>query len=169
MDNCKNHIDNEGMPQFSLKRLFAAVTLVAICAGEIVLIRHSPIDVAPAKHLFTGFGLVIVLSLLFWPAGSVANMPQFSLKRMFVAVTLVATGIGIASFVWGHQNDLTDLPRILVPGAALFLPGFLIGAGLFSLGKRPVQTGLIAGLICGIIGMCVQFVVATTHLAAHRP
>src|SRR5215468_8637488 len=91
-------------------------------------------------------------------------MGQFSLKRLCLSVTLVAAGIAIPSYVWHHDLDKFNgdpgpLFGVYVAGAFL-LPGFLIGSGLFSLGKRPVLIGLIAGIIFGIIGAAIQLAAA---------
>jgi hypothetical protein len=50
----------------------------------------------------------------------------------------------------------------------LFLPGFLIGAGLFSLGKRPVVASAVGGLACGLFGVFVQFAIGMAPLFDHR-
>jgi hypothetical protein len=94
-------------------------------------------------------------------------MARFSLKRLFIAITLIATGFAVLSYFWSHLHDRLNIPEQLgffVAMAFLFLPGFLIGAGVFSLCRRPVLTAVSAGIICGIIGTLVQIGIGMTQV-----
>ena len=59
-------------------------------------------------------------------------MNTFSLRRLFVAISLIAAGCGAAAFVWNGSGS----PGLTVIAAVTCLP--LFGAGVFDLFKRPV-------------------------------
>ena len=80
------------------------------------------------------------------PIGYNAGMGQFSLKRLFIAVTLIA--IGIARIV---VRPTSDLGSLMWP-----LGGAAVGAGALSLYRRPI-IGAVAG---AIIGMILQVLIA---------
>ena len=71
-------------------------------------------------------------------------MPQFSLKRLFVSVTLIAGGCGV--FIFGDRiNKSSDVPggiNLLI----FVMTCACIGAGVGNFYKRPV-VGAIAGPI----------------------
>jgi hypothetical protein len=76
-------------------------------------------------------------------------MPQFSLKRLFVSVTLIA--VGCASLTWSMraydaERAGVEIDRGLPPLAAI--AGFAIaGAGLGNFFQRPIIGGLVGVLI----------------------
>jgi len=91
-------------------------------------------------------------------------MVQFSSKRLFVAVTLIAAGAGVAAYFWHHADRLNQMPisvAVAVAVTFLCLPGFLIGAGLFSLVRQPAVLAVAAGLVWGVLGALLQLVIGT--------
>jgi hypothetical protein len=63
-------------------------------------------------------------------------MPQFSLQRLFVSLTLIAAGCGV--FVWLHQWKL---------GVVIPLGFVLCGVGIGTLFKNPVLGGVLGFLL----------------------
>lgn len=88
-------------------------------------------------------------------------MPQFSLQRLFVSVTLIAAGCGaLAALARWHAtlSTLSEQDRVTSKMPSLILVGFvLIGVGIGNLFKRPVVGGLWGFLVLMIL--CVCFVV----------
>ena len=84
-------------------------------------------------------------------------MNTFSLRRLFVAVTLIAAGCGAAAFVWNGSGS----PGLTVIAAVTCLP--LLGAGVFDLFKRPVFGALLGFFI--FVALCVVCVFyALSHM-----
>jgi hypothetical protein len=73
---------------------------------------------------------------------------QFTLRRLFVAVTLVAVGIGMA---WPQYRARTDV-ILALPSLLWELGGVLIGAGIGQLHQQQLK-GAMAG---AAIGLAVQ-------------
>jgi len=59
-------------------------------------------------------------------------MGTFSLRRLFVAVSLIAAGCGAGAFVWNGSGS----GELMVIAAVTCLP--LVGAGVFNFFKRPI-------------------------------
>ena len=67
-------------------------------------------------------------------------MGTFSLRRLFVAVSLIAAGCGAMAFV-GHGSGP---PLFMLIAAVSCLP--LLGAGIFDLFKHPIL-GAVLGFV----------------------
>jgi len=82
-------------------------------------------------------------------------MGQFSLKRLFASVTLIALGIGDITFLnsngskyFGPASNSQD-PILLIMLALVFLGGTLIGAGVLNLWKRAGPGAILGTLAWG--------------------
>jgi hypothetical protein len=73
-------------------------------------------------------------------------MPQFSLKRLFVSVTLIAVGVGMITFLFSERA-----PTVNWIGQTIWLlAGAFIGAGALSLWHSKWGTAIGALLGLGI-------------------
>src|SRR5260221_11243567 len=86
------------------------------------------------------------------------EMLQFSLKRMFVSISLIAVGAGMLACLLFERagGALFPIGQIF---AMWFSSGALIGAGLFTPFKRPIVgafIGLIAMTLLLIFGQQVR-------------
>ena len=67
-------------------------------------------------------------------------MPQFTLKEMLLATTLIAVGVGAMAFLYHSADAPRGLGNSAQVGLAVLLwfgGGALVGAGLFTPFKRP--------------------------------
>jgi hypothetical protein len=71
---------------------------------------------------------------------------RFTLRRLMICVTLVACGLGTFSFIRTPDPIATGAASIIV----WIVGGMIIGAGMFSLYKRPV-IGAMAGSVFGLM------------------
>lgn len=82
-------------------------------------------------------------------------MPQFSLKRLFVSITLISVGCGMV--VWAIQHDSTLSKCIGVVSPPVF------GAGIGNLFKR-TASGTLWGLLLLLGLMAIFGLLVTTHV-----
>ncbi len=75
--------------------------------------------------------------------------PQFTLKRMFVGVTMMALGIGLFAFLIRPMAPAMHLVIQGSVGELLLFAGALVGAGAGSLCRRPI-VGAAVGAIAGV-------------------
>ena len=75
--------------------------------------------------------------------------PQFTLKRMFVGVTMMALGIGLFAFLIRPMAPAIHLVIQGSVGELLLFAGALVGAGAGSLCRRPI-VGAAVGAIAGV-------------------
>ena len=68
-------------------------------------------------------------------------MPQFSIKSLLIATTLVSLGMGLLYFAYQHRYTPDDEAWEL---GAFFGGGALIGAGAMTPFKRPLRGAIIA-------------------------
>lgn len=69
-------------------------------------------------------------------------IPRFQTQEMFLAVTLIAAGCGLARFMWGMPDGPLRLLWLVVPA--------LIGAGVFAPARR-----MFDGALLGLLGTLV--------------
>jgi hypothetical protein len=100
--------------------------------------------------------------------GYAAGMPKFTLKRLFVSVSLIAMGIGLLGILfrpWAYA------PPIWVGRPLWFFGEAFIGIGILSLFSKPLflggTTGLVIALIAGVIpnyGETVRIAICITAM-----
>jgi len=85
-------------------------------------------------------------------------MPRFSLKRLLISTTMVATGLGALVFAFSNQLPLLDYPAVTFLYVA---PPALIGAGLL----HPFRLAWVGALV-GALGMLIflGYCVATVEI-----
>jgi hypothetical protein len=83
------------------------------------------------------------------------GMGQFTLRRLFVSIALVASGVGMGAALIRSANHVI-LPQFVVLPTLLASPS-VIGAGIGNLLKRP-WVGALAGLITAFAAMPFGFV-----------
>ena len=98
---------------------------------------------------------------------------RFSLRRLFTSITLIALGLADIAIIrssydvrgWGSGQLVREMPVFFVAILAIllaFLPGPLIGAGIFNLWKR-AWIGAILGIPVWIWLVATDTVVLTHH------
>ena len=71
---------------------------------------------------------------------------QFSLRRFFATVTLIAIGVGLLGYLFSDAD-----PSGIALIACWLLGGISLGAGIFNPFKKPVLGAFLGGLIQVVI------------------
>ena len=93
------------------------------------------------------------------------ELPQFSLRRLFVMVALMGTGFGVSLGGWRlHNRDLKSFYPFLSHAMQTDVALGIIAIGLFVMGvglglpfRRPILIGLAFPLVAWILCFVVLF------------
>jgi hypothetical protein len=78
---------------------------------------------------------------------------QFSLKQLFVSITLIA--IGFASLLWASQLDIHATKAVWIAAILWFGGGIIVGVGVFAPFKLK-RMGAIVGFLVQIAS-CLMY------------
>jgi hypothetical protein len=95
-------------------------------------------------------------------SGASLKAPRFSLRRYLAAVTLVACGIGVETWLWSGPNTAFK-HRVVHYVATVGLA--IIGAGLFAPFKRTILGATVFGLAWPTFILLMKWLESTHWIA----
>ena len=113
-------------------------------------VRRGPVSAEAWVVVVRAFDSPFQVRATGWPLYN-PGMPRFSLRELFLSVTLIALGLGMLAC--GGQLNINSLPSL-----CLWLIAWpMIGAGVFAPFKRPMW-GAVVGVLLQLVYLLVMFV-----------